>query len=91
MYARTYSATGHTGRAQPHGLAGDALSEYRTWSVPLVFRSEVMAALSYGPLNWPAYAAIRDRHGVNGDDFLGLVVSERLCWELQPFMLTRTP
>jgi hypothetical protein len=55
--------------------------------VPPGFKSEITAALHRGPLSWPTYRAIRNRHGAVVDDFVALVLQERLIWTLLPFTL----
>ena len=52
------------------------------------FAEDVFSALGKGPLTWNEYKRIRDKHNVKRNDFLALVLKNRLIWQLNPFKLS---
>ncbi len=52
------------------------------------FAEDVLSALEMGTLSWGEYKSIRDKHKVNRNDFLALVLKNRLVWQLNPFRLS---
>jgi hypothetical protein len=48
----------------------------------------VLEALQHGSLSWHEYRMIRDRHKISKSEFLGLILQNRLVWELGPFRLS---
>jgi hypothetical protein len=52
------------------------------------FAKEVLSSLQRGALSWNEYREIRDRHDVSRNDFLALILKNRLFWDLQPFRLS---
>jgi len=52
------------------------------------FANDVLASLETGPLSWAQYRQIRDEHDVTRNDFVALVLRQKLIWKLNPFMLS---
>lgn len=52
------------------------------------FEKAVLTSLQRGPLSWKEYKEIRDKYDVNRNDFLALVLQNRLVWKLGPFTLS---
>jgi DNA-binding CsgD family transcriptional regulator len=52
------------------------------------FEKAVLTSLQRGPLSWREYKEIRDKYDVNRNDFLALVLQNRLVWKLGPFTLS---
>jgi hypothetical protein len=57
--------------------------------VDAAFAQAVLRRLQSGPLLWPEYRQLRDQYPVNRNDFLALILKNRLVWHLQPFSLER--
>lgn len=55
------------------------------------FVTAMRTALLRGPLSWHEYREIRDRYDVSRDEFIALILNERLIWELNPFSLSKPP
>ncbi len=66
-----------------------AIQEVQRQPIHSEFAQAILNRLNTGPLSWPDYKAIRDEYGVGRNDFLALVLQNKLVWMLQPFQLTR--
>jgi hypothetical protein len=42
-------------------------------------------------LDWNSYKKLRELNPATTDDFIALVLQERLIWHLEPFRLRRAP
>jgi len=60
-------------------------------TVPPALRDAVAAALEKGPLFWSEYKQIRERHQATLEDFIAMVLQDRLVWSLLPFTASRVP
>jgi hypothetical protein len=66
-----------------------SFEEIRQYKVNRRYASEVMRYLTNkAALDWNTYKEIRDRHHASRQDFVGLVVQNRLVWRLGPFRLS---
>ena len=57
---------------------------------PVEFQAAMLTALENsrdGALNWPEYRSIRDQQNATWDDFIAVILRNRLIWNLQPFTL----
>lgn len=52
------------------------------------FANAVLASLRQGPLSWIQYKDIRDKYNVSRNEFLALILKNRLVWKLSPFTLS---
>jgi len=55
--------------------------------VPVAFATDLMTRLQTGPLYWPEYRLLRDRHKMTWAQFAVVVLRYRLRWTLAPFCL----
>lgn len=59
----------------------------REYSVHAQYMQAVIARLGKGTLGWREYVAIRDQFAIGRSDFVGMIVQNKLHWQLQPFEL----
>ena len=52
------------------------------------FADAVVASLRHGPLSWKQYKEIRDKYNASRNDFVALILKNRLVWDLSPFRLS---
>jgi hypothetical protein len=65
------------------------LEQMRGYTVNQEYAGEVICSLKKrGVLNWNTYRPIRDEHHAGRNDFVGLVLQNRLVWQLKPFSLS---
>jgi hypothetical protein len=65
------------------------LEQMRQYKVEQRYTREVMRNLrKRGTLDWNTYRAIRDKYHAKRNDFVGLVVRNKLVWQLWPFKLS---
>lgn len=55
--------------------------------VPVAFATDLMTRLQTGPLYWPEYRLLRDRHKMTWAQLAVVVLRCRLRWTLAPFCL----
>lgn len=59
---------------------------------PEAFQTALLIALENskdGSLSWKEYRSIRDQHKATWDDFIAVILKNRLVWRLQPFVLMK--
>jgi hypothetical protein len=64
-----------------------AIQEIQRHPIHSEFAQAILNRLNVAPLCWPEYKAIRDEYGISRNDFLALVLRNKLIWTLQPFRL----
>ncbi|MBN2392921.1 MAG: hypothetical protein JXR84_19475 [Anaerolineae bacterium] len=64
------------------------IQQIQRYEVNTEFSEEVLAALQIQTLSWVEYKQIRDKYSVNRNDFLALILKNRLIWQLNPFALS---
>jgi DNA-binding CsgD family transcriptional regulator len=52
------------------------------------FEKAVLTSLQRGSLSWREYKEIREKYDVSRNDFLALILQNRLVWKLGPFTLS---
>lgn len=63
------------------------LTEIKRRFPPSMFEGAILRALRRGPLSWEAYRSLRDAYLPGRDEFLAIILRNRLVWNLSPFNL----
>jgi len=66
--------------------------QFQQYEIPVEFQTALLSALvnsDDGTISWKEYRNIRDQHNATWNDFLALILKNRLIWTLQPFVLKR--
>jgi hypothetical protein len=62
----------------------------QSYEYSVEFQAALLTALANsedGTISWKEYRSIRDRHNATLDDFVAIILKNRLEWTLQPFVL----
>lgn len=65
-----------------------AIQQVQSYAINPQFAKDVLSALGKGTLSWGEYKLIRDKYNVKRNEFLALVLKNRLIWQLNPFRLS---
>jgi len=65
-----------------------AIQQIQRYEVNPIYSKAVLESLKTGALSWVQYKKIRDEHSPTRNDFVAVVLKNRLFWRLSPFMLS---
>jgi len=66
------------------------LTKFRNHHVNNDYEEEVLGYLEKnGAMDWDSYKVIKDKYDVGRDDFVGLIVQNKLSWQLGPFKISK--
>lgn len=64
--------------------------KFQQHKFPAEFQTALLMALENsrdGTLSWKEYRTIKDQYNITWDDFIAVILQNRLIWRLQPFVL----
>ena len=63
--------------------------KFQQHKISAEFQTALLMALENsrdGTLSWKEYRIIKDQHNITWDDFIAIILQNRLIWILQPFV-----
>ncbi len=67
-----------------------SIQKVQHYGFPVELQTALLSALANsqnGSLSWREYRSIRDQYNATWNDFLAIILKNRLIWNLQPFVL----
>jgi len=68
-----------------------SIQQVQHYHINSEFGNAIFAALQSGPLSWRQYKEIRDIYNPSRNEFIALVLKNKLVWKLIPFTLDFSP